>query len=205
MKMDTVIDERERERGAAVAAGVLQKESRREPVGSKPSVVSPIEERLAAGISTIRLQTKRLMGAQQKKLIKARKAMEGTWTVEKSPSETPSQEKGVAGSSEVMKRPHSHSSTPPSTKQQPNKPRSTQEQTGSYKEAVFGTKMAVIHKHHPEVKLDQAEVDHIQGKILVAVDANPLGEAPLQFLHSKFAQGIFWINCANKSSKVWLM
>jgi hypothetical protein len=37
------------------------------------------------------------------------------------------------------------------------------------------------------------------------MDGNPSGESPPQFLHSKFAQGIFWINCANESSKVWLM
>jgi hypothetical protein len=39
-----------------------------------------------------------------------------------------------------------------------------QAQTGSYMEAVVGIKMAVIHKCHPEVKLDQAQVDLIQGK-----------------------------------------
>ena len=46
-------------------------------------------------------------------------------------------------------------------------------QTGSYKEAVVGTKMAVILKCHPEVKLDQAQADLIQTKLLAAVDANP--------------------------------
>jgi hypothetical protein len=40
---------------------------------------------------------------------------------------------------------------------------------------------------------------------LAAVDANPSGETPPQFLTSKFAQGIFLINCANESSRVWLM
>jgi hypothetical protein len=79
---------------------------------------------------------------------------EGTWMVEKPPRKTPSQERGAAGSTGGVKRPHSDSSIPPSTKQQPKKPRSMQEQTGSYKEAVVGIKMVVIHKHHPEVKLD---------------------------------------------------
>jgi hypothetical protein len=77
-------------------------------------------------------------------------------------------------------------------------------QTGSYKEAVVGTKMAVIHKCHPEVKLYQAQADLIQTKLLAAVDANPLGETPPQFLNSKFAQGIFSISCANEPSKIWL-
>jgi hypothetical protein len=90
-------------------------------------------------------------------------------------------------------------------KQQPKKPRNTQVQTGSYKEAVAGIEMAVIHRHHPDVKLDQAGTDLIQAKLLSAVDANPSGEAPPQFLHSEFAQGVFWITCANEPSKVWLM
>jgi hypothetical protein len=45
----------------------------------------------------------------------------------------------------------------------------------------------------------------IQVKLLTAVDANPSGETPPQFLYSKFAQGVFWITCANEPSKVWLM
>jgi len=62
-------------------------------------------------------------------------------------------------------------------------------QTGSYKEAVAGIKMTIIHRRHPDVKLDQTQVDMIQVKRLTAVDANPLGETQPQFLYSKFAQG----------------
>jgi hypothetical protein len=65
--------------------------------------------------------------------------------------------------------------------------------------------MATIHRHHPEVTLNQTQTDTIQAKLLTAVDANPAGEIPPQFLHSKFAQGIFWITCANESTKDWLM
>jgi hypothetical protein len=65
--------------------------------------------------------------------------------------------------------------------------------------------MAVIHTLHPDVKLDQAQADLMQVKLLSAVDANPSGEVPPQFFYSKFAQGIFWITCANEPSKVWLM
>jgi hypothetical protein len=50
-----------------------------EDVDLKSSVVSSDEERLAAGISTIGLQTKRLSGAQRKRLIRERKMREGTW------------------------------------------------------------------------------------------------------------------------------
>jgi hypothetical protein len=51
-----------------------------EAVDLKSSVASSDEEKLVAGISMIRLQTKRLSGAQQKRLIRERKMMEGTWT-----------------------------------------------------------------------------------------------------------------------------
>jgi hypothetical protein len=112
--MDTNIIEPEQ--GAAVAAELLQQDSQVEVVGSKPSAVPPDEDRLAAGVSTTRLQTKRPSGAQWRMLIKVKKMKEVTWTVEKPPSKTPSsQEKVVAGSSGGVKRPHSDSSTPPST------------------------------------------------------------------------------------------
>jgi hypothetical protein len=64
--------------------------------------------------------------------------------------------------------------------------------------------MTIIHGRHPEIKLDQTQVDTIQIKLLNAVDGTPLEEKPPQFLYSKFAQGIFWITCANEHSKVWL-
>jgi hypothetical protein len=78
-------------------------------------------------------------------------------------------------------------------------------QTGTHKEAVTGITMAIIHRHHREVKLDQAQTDIIQEKLLAAVDAKPAEEIPVQFLHSQFAQGVFWITCANESKKKWLM
>ena len=78
-------------------------------------------------------------------------------------------------------------------------------QTVAYKEAVTGIKMAIIHRHHPEVKLDNCQHEIIQAKLLIAVDENPLEKMPPQFLYSKFAQGVFWITCANEPSKVWLM
>jgi hypothetical protein len=56
---------------------------------------------------------------------------------------------------------------------------------------VVGIKMAIIHRRHPEVKLGRTQVDMIQAKLLTAVDANLLEETPLQFLHSKFAHGVF--------------
>jgi hypothetical protein len=153
----------------------------------------------------IRLQTNRLSGVQWKRLIRERKMREGTWTEKKPPRRTPSQDKGAMGNSGGVKRPHSDLSTPSLEKQQPKKPRNTQVQTGSYKEAVSGIKMAVIHRCHPDVKLDQTQVDMSEVKLLTAVDANPLGETPLQLLYSKFSQGVFWITCANEPPKVWLM
>jgi hypothetical protein len=102
-------------------------------------------EKLAAGISKIGLQAKRISGAQRKKLVRERNMKEGTWMVEKPKRKTlPSQDKGRAGSSGGVKRPHSYSSTPSQEKQQPKKPRSTQVQTGTYNEAVVGIKMAIV-------------------------------------------------------------
>jgi hypothetical protein len=143
----------------------------------------------------IGLQIKRLSGVQWKRLTRERKMREGTWMVEKPPSKTPtSQAKGVVESSGGMKRPHSDSSTPPLRKQKSK----TQVQTETYKEAVVGIKMPIIHRRHPDAKLDQTQIDIIQEKLLTAVDVNPSGETPPQFLYSKFAQGVFWITCANE-------
>jgi hypothetical protein len=143
---------------------------------------------------------------QRKKLIRERKMKEGTWTAEKPKRKAPpSQDKGTVGSSWGVKRPHSDSSTPSQEKQQPKKPRNTQQQTGTYKEAAVGIKMVIVHRHHPDISLDQVQTDIIQAKLLIAVDANPLEEAPLQFLYSKFAQGVFWFTCANEPTKAGLI
>jgi hypothetical protein len=80
-----------------------------------------------------------------------------------------------------VKRSHSDSSTPTLEKQKPKKTRNTRVQTGAYKEAVTGKKMAIIHKNHPDVKLDQTQSDIVQTKLLTAVDVNPSEEIPPQF------------------------
>jgi hypothetical protein len=114
-------------------------------IKSKPSTANSDEEKLATSISTIGLQAKRLSGAQRKKLVRERKMKEGTWMVGEPKSKTPpSEDKGTAGSSGGVKRPHSDSSIPSQEKQQPKKPRRTQVQTGTYKEAVVGIKMAIV-------------------------------------------------------------
>jgi hypothetical protein len=202
--MDTNV--KELKQGASKIADLLQRKPQQEVLEPKPSTASSDEEKLAAGISTIGLQAKRLSGALRKKLIKERRLKEGIWTEEKpNRKNPPSQDKGKAGSSGGVKRPHSDSSTLSQEKQQPKKPRSTQVQTGTYKEAAVGIKIAITHRLHPAVHLDQAQMDIIQEKLLNAVDANPLEEAPPQFLRSKFAQGVFWITCANEHTKTWLM
>jgi hypothetical protein len=64
----------------------------------KSSVASSDEERLAAGVSMIGLQTKRLSRAQRKTLTGERKMKDGTWTEKKPPRKTPSsEEKGAVG------------------------------------------------------------------------------------------------------------
>jgi len=80
-----------------------------------------------------------------------------------------------------MKRLHLDSSTPSLEKQQTKKPRNTQVQTETYKEAVFGIKMTIIHRHHPDVKLDQTQAEMIQTKRLIAVDTNPQDKTTPQF------------------------
>jgi hypothetical protein len=108
---------------------------------------------------------------------------EGTWTESKPPRKTPlSQDRGVAGSSGAVRRPHSDSSTPPAEKQPPKKPRSTSMQTKTYKEAATGFKMAATHRRHPEVTLDQTQADQIEEKLLDAVDVIPGGEAPPDYM-----------------------
>jgi hypothetical protein len=116
--MDTNTFEPEQE--AAVPADLLQQETHVEVVDSKFSVYLSDEGRLAAGVSMTRLQTKRLAGAQRKRLTRERKMKEGTWTYTKPPRKTPSsQEMGAVGSSGGVRRPNPDSSTPSSEKQQP--------------------------------------------------------------------------------------
>jgi len=109
--------------GAVATADLEQQKPHLEAGDSKLSAASSDEERLAAGISTIGLQTKRLSGAQQKKLVREKKMKEGTWTEKKPPRKIPSsQELGVLGRSGGVKRPHSDSSTPPLENSIPKNP-----------------------------------------------------------------------------------
>jgi len=88
--------------GAAATADLSQQEPHVEVVDLKSSVASSDKERLAAGISTIGLQSKRLSGGQRKRLTRERKMREGNWKEKKSPRKTPSsQDKGAVGSSGV--------------------------------------------------------------------------------------------------------
>jgi hypothetical protein len=138
----------EPEQGASMAADLLPQDSHGGGSGCMPPTASYYGERLAAGVSTIRLQITRLSGAHWKKAYQS-KENEGTCMVEKPPRKSSSKEAAVVRSRRGVKRPHSDSSTLPWAKQQPKKPRSMQEQAGSYKEAVVGIKMVIIHKHHP--------------------------------------------------------
>ena len=96
--MDTNISETKQ--GADVPADLLQQKPHVEVIDLKPYTASSDEEGLAAGISTIGLQTKRRSEAQRKRLNRERKMREGTWTEKKPPRKIPFfQEKGVVGSS----------------------------------------------------------------------------------------------------------
>ena len=140
-------------------------------VEPKPSAGSSYGEKLVTGFSIIRVKNKRLSGAQRRKLIGERKMKKGTWKDERPPGKTPSsRDKGEAECSGGVRRPNSDSSTPSRETQQTKKPRSTQAQNAAYKEAVTGIKMAIIHKHHPEVKLEDCQNEIIQAKRLSAVN-----------------------------------
>jgi hypothetical protein len=65
--------EKETKQGAGTPADLLKQEPQKEVLQSKPSTASSDEEKLAAGISTIGLQAKRLSGAQTKRLVRERK------------------------------------------------------------------------------------------------------------------------------------
>jgi hypothetical protein len=102
--MDTSIFETEQ--GAVNPVDLSQSKPRVEVKEQTPNAVSSDEEKMAAGISTIGLQAKRLSGAQRKKLMKAKKTTEGTWTERKPPRKTPSpQDKGAEGGSGDKKTP----------------------------------------------------------------------------------------------------
>jgi len=91
---------------AATTADLSQQEPHLKVVDVMPSVVTSDEERLAAGISTIGLQTKRHSGAQRKRLTRERKMREGTWMEKKPPGKAPSTEsKDGAGGSGGVKTP----------------------------------------------------------------------------------------------------
>jgi hypothetical protein len=125
---------------AAAPADLLRQEPHVEVVDSRSSVDLSDEERLAAGVSTTIQQTKRLSGAQRKRLTRERKMKEGTWT-DKPPRKTPSsQEMGAVGSSGGLKRPHSDSNTPSSEKQQPKKPRNTQWKLGRTRKLLLASR-----------------------------------------------------------------
>lgn len=158
---------------------------------------------MAAGVANMELQTKKLSGAQKKKLRKAEKMKAGTWTKDK-----PTQKKVVKGEekekSGSAKRPHSDSSTPSSQKQATKRPRS-HAQTGSYSEAAKGLRMAVVDRRHPDILLDQRQADLIMNKLGEVVDQTPSSStSPPQFEGSRYTGGIIWITCANEHTKDWL-
>ena len=77
--MDTNV--KELKQGASKIADLLQRKCQEEVLEPKPSTASSDEEKLAAGISMIGLQAKRLSGAQGKKLIRDRQVTEKEQTL----------------------------------------------------------------------------------------------------------------------------
>ena len=172
--MGPKMDMKEIEHNKGATADLLQQKPHVEVADSKTPAVSLDEARLAAGISMTGLHTKKLSGAQ---VIRERKMKEGTWKAENPQRKTPlCQVKGTVGCSGSVKRPHLDSSTPSLDKQQPKKPRNTQVQTGIYKEAVTGIKMAIIHKHHPDAKIGSNPDRYNSDRTSDCSGYKPLGE-----------------------------
>jgi len=72
---------KESKQGASTTADLLKQKPHEEILESKPSTASSDEEKLAAGISTIGLQAKRLSGAQREKLVRDRNVTEKEQTL----------------------------------------------------------------------------------------------------------------------------
>jgi len=77
--MNTFVEESKQ--GASITADLLKQKHHEEILESKPSTASSDEEKLAAGISMIGLQAKRISGAQGKKLVRDRKVTEKDQTL----------------------------------------------------------------------------------------------------------------------------
>jgi hypothetical protein len=122
----TKTDTREMELKQGAAADLLQQGPHVDVADSGTYAVSSDEERLAAGISTIGLQAKGPSGAHRRRLTREGGMKGGSWTAERPPGGAPSSRvKGTAGGGEVVKGPHSDSSTPSLEGQQPPKKRGT--------------------------------------------------------------------------------
>jgi Ni,Fe-hydrogenase I small subunit len=102
---------------------------------------------LAAGISTIDCKQETFWSAAEK--AHSRKEDE------RGDLDSLTLSKDGAGSSGCVKRKYLDSRTPPLEKTANKKPRNAQGQSGKYKETVVGIKMAIIHRRHPDVILDQ--------------------------------------------------
>jgi type II secretory pathway component PulM len=100
--MDTCFSEFQSTQGAASSANLSQHDHAK-VVDTKSCAASSDVERLAAGISMMEIQIKRLSGAQWRTLTRARKMREGTWTGKKTPgTSTVPQDRNVVGSSGGM-------------------------------------------------------------------------------------------------------
>jgi hypothetical protein len=157
---------------------------------------------LPAGNVTIGLRTKKISG--EGKARNRIKMKEGTW-IEKPNRNTPtSQDEGKTRKHWECEK---TSLRLQHTTQRKTATQETQDHPGADWNLQGNCCLNLdgnCHRLHPDVNMDEAQIDTIQEKILQAIDAKAFEEAPSQFLYSKFAQGVFWITCANEPSKTWL-
>jgi hypothetical protein len=115
-------NEKELKQGADTTADLAKQKPQEEVSKEKSSDVSSDEGKLVARMSTNGLRTKRISGAQRKKLVKERNMKEGTWIEKPNTNTPPPQDRGTAGNSGCMKRPLSDSKTPPKKNSNPRDP-----------------------------------------------------------------------------------
>ncbi|XP_050506277.1 uncharacterized protein LOC126884399 [Diabrotica virgifera virgifera] len=147
-------------------------------------------DQLETSLEKLSLGTKKLSGAQKRRLKKAEKIAAGTW-VKENPHKTKGQ-KGKSDQTTGVKRTRSDNSTPTKnpeakrpkgiTKQAANNAtrsgntqtgtvasakevRGSKTQTGTYGEVTDKLRMAVVDRRHPEVKLNQEQAELVRTKL----------------------------------------
>ncbi|XP_030758789.1 uncharacterized protein LOC115884370 [Sitophilus oryzae] len=79
-------------------------------------------------------------------------------------------------------------------------------QITSSPEATNPTRLAIIEKRHPDIKLSQEQAALVQNTLVDLLYSAPSSSSsrPPQFLRTAFTAGYLWMTCANKRTEEWL-